>query len=172
MFNNNRNNNIEKKGRTYNFCLNSNFYLESSVPPATSNFFIDWSVLPEGEYKVSFSFISAITATDLRGNLNCMIYLDLGQASTTMLKSSAELSNNTYRGSFLGCARQTSYVIGTTTPTEYVTYLYADKYTNPPVYLFTRPRNNNASLEIFRSGALSDFTTLAEYVLTLSFELQ
>lgn len=171
MFNNNKNNNVEKKGRTYNFCLNSNF--GGNTPTTYSSFFVDWSVLPEGEYKVSFSFTSAITSTDIAGNLNALLYLDLGQASTSMIKSSTALSNNTYRGSFLGCLRQTSYAIGTTTPTDYVTFLYADKYSNPPIYLFTRPRNNNVSVEINRANtSFTSFSPIGDYVLTLSFELQ
>ena len=70
MFSNN--NNIVKKGRTYNFVLNSNF--GGATPATSSTFFIDWSVLPEGEYKVSFTFTSAITATDLSNSNNAVIY--------------------------------------------------------------------------------------------------
>ena len=176
MFNNNRNNNIVRKGRTYNFVLNSNYTLTqtfggNNIPPAICNFYVDWSVLPEGEYKVSFTYSSAITADDFAGNLNAILYLDLGQASTTMIKSSAALSRNTYRGTFLGCLRQKSYVVEA--PTEYVTFLHADKFTNPPIYLFSRPRNNNVSVNIARSNTTyTDFSPLSEYVLTLSFELQ
>lgn len=176
MFNNNRNNNIVRKGRTYNFVLNSNYTINNqtfggnNIPPATCNFYVDWSVLPEGEYKVSFTYTSAITATMLRQNLNCLLYLDLGQASTSMLRQSAALSNNATRGSFLGCLRPKGYAVEE--PTDYVTFLHADKFTNPPIYLFTRPRNNNVSVQIFRAGAYADYSPLSEYILTLSFELQ
>ena len=43
-----QNNNIITKKRIYNFCLNSNF--GGNTPATSSTFFIDWSVLPEGEY--------------------------------------------------------------------------------------------------------------------------
>jgi hypothetical protein len=46
------------KKRIYNFCLNSNF--GGNTPATSSTFFVDWSVMPEGEYKVSFTFTSAI----------------------------------------------------------------------------------------------------------------
>ena len=171
MFNHNNNNHITKK-RIYNFCLNSNF--GGNTPATSSTFFIDWSVLPEGEYKVSFTFTSSIASTDLGNTNNAVIYLDLGQASTTIIEASVALSNNTYRGGFLGCLRQASYTTGTTTTTDNITFLYADTNTNPPVYILTRPRNNNVSVDIHTSSTTTstNFTPIGAYVLTLSFELQ
>ena len=156
------------KNRIYNFCLNSNF--GGATPATSSTFFIDWSVLPEGEYKVSFTFTSAITGTDLGNTTNAVIYLDLGQASQSIIEPSAALSANTYRGGFLGCLRQTSYSIAA----DYVTFLYADTITNPPVYILTRPRNNNISVDIHTGSTTTttNFTPIGAYVLTLSFELQ
>jgi hypothetical protein len=156
------------KNRIYNFCLNSNF--GGKTPETSSTFFVDWSVLPEGEYKVSFTFTSAITTSDLGNTVNAVIYLDLGQASTSIIEASAANAANTYRGGFLGCLRQTSYTI----TTEYVTSLYADTNTNPPVYILTRPRNNSVSVDIHTSSTTTttNFTPIAAYVLTLSFEYQ
>ena len=156
------------KNRIYNFCLNSNF--GGATPATSSTFFIDWSVLPEGEYKVSFTFTSAITATDLGNTTNAVIYLDLGQASTSIIEPSAALAANTYRGGFLGCLRQTSYSVSA----DYVTFLYADTITNPPVYILTRPRNNSVSVDIHTGSTTTttNFTPIGAYVLTLSFELQ
>ncbi len=45
--------------------------------------------MPEGEYKVSFTFTSAITVTDLGNTTNAVIYLDLGQASTSIIEPSS-----------------------------------------------------------------------------------
>ena len=86
------------KNRIYNFCLNSN--LGGNSPITSSTFFVDWSVMPEGEYKVSFTFTSAITVGDLGSITNAVIYLDLGQASSSIIEPSAALSANTYRGGF------------------------------------------------------------------------
>lgn len=160
------------KNRIYNFCLNSNF--GGATPATSSTFFIDWSVLPEGEYKVSFTFTSAIASSDLADITNAVVYLDLGQASTSIIESSIALSNNTYRGGFLGCLRQTSYTTGTTTATDFITYLYADTNTNPPIYILTRPRNNSVSVDINTSAisTVTNFSPIGAYVLTLSFEYQ
>ena len=171
MLSHNNNNHITKK-RIYNFVLNSNF--GGNTPVTSSTFFVDWSVLPEGEYKVSFTFTSALAGTDIVITTNAVVYLDLGQASTSIIESSAALANNTYRGGFLGCLRPTGYQVGTTTPTDYLTFLYADVNTNPPVYIFTRPRNNQVSVDIHTSSTTTttNYSPIGAYVLTLSFELQ
>jgi len=168
-----QNNNIQiPKKRIYNFCLNSNF--GGATPATSSTFFIDWSVMPEGEYKVSFTFTSTMPATDLGNSTNAVIYLDLGQASTSIIEASAANAFNTYRGGFLGCLRQSSYAVGATTVTDYITFLYADTNTNPPIYILTRPRNSNVSVDIHTSSTTTttNFSPIGAYVLTLSFELQ
>ena len=164
----NSNGTIVKKGTTYNFCLNSNF--GELVGTTIRTFFIDWSVMPEGEYKVSFTFTSAVTTTDLENTANAVIYLDLGQSSTSIIESSATLSKNSYRGGFLGCLRQNSYAIAA----DFITSVYADLNTNPPVYIFSRPKNNNVSVDIHTSSTTTNtnFSPIGAYVLTLSFELQ
>ena len=134
------------KNRIYNFCLNSNF--GGNTPATSSTFFVDWSIMPEGEYKVSFTFTSTIASSDLGNVNNAVIYLDLGQACQSIIESSAALSSNTYRGGFLGCLRQTSYATGALSLTDYIIFLYADTITNPPVYILNRPRNNSVSVDI------------------------
>jgi hypothetical protein len=164
----NSNGTIVKKGTTYNFVLNSAF--GGNTPATSSSFFVDWSVMPEGEYKVSFTFTSAVTTTDLENTANAVIYLDLGQSSTSIIESSVALSKNSYRGGFLGCLRQNSY----TTATDFVTSLYADLNSNPPVYIFSRPRNNSVSVDINTSSTdtITNFSPIGGFVLILSFELQ
>ena len=126
--------------------------------------------MPEGEYKVSFTFTSAITVGDLGSTTNAVLYLDLGQASSSIIESSAALTANTYRGGFLGCLRQTSYA----NATDFVTYLYADTVSNPPIYILNRPRNNSVSVDIHTSATstTTNFSPIGAYVLTLSFEYQ
>jgi hypothetical protein len=160
------------KNRIYNFCLNSNFGGNTTI--TSSTFFVDWSIMPEGEYKVSFTFTSAITATDLGNTTNAVIYLDLGQASSSIIEPSAALSANTYRGGFLGCLRQASYATGAAALSDYITFLYADINNNPPVYILNRPRNNSVSVDINTSATstTTNFSPIGAYVLTLSFEYQ
>jgi hypothetical protein len=163
---------IVKRGRTYNFCLNSNF--GGNTPATSSSFFIDWSVMPEGEYKVCFTFTSEATSSDLTNTSNAVLYLDLGQSSTSIIESSVALSRNGYRGGFLGCLRQSSFSSGNTAATDHITFLYADTNTNPPVYILNRPRNNSVSVDIHTASlsTTANFSPIGAYVLTLSFELQ
>jgi hypothetical protein len=163
-----QNSNIVKKGTTYNFVLNSNF--GELVGTTIRTFFIDWSVMPEGEYKVSFTFTSVNTTSDLENTTNAVLYLDLGQSSTSIIESSTTLSKNSYRSGFLGCLRQNSYA----TATDFITSIYADLNTNPPVYIFSRPRNNSVIVDINTSSVdtTTNFSPIGGYVLTLSFELQ
>jgi hypothetical protein len=162
----------EKKKRVYNIVLNS--LLGGASPTTGSTFFVDWSILPEGEYKVSFTFSSNATGTDLTLSTTPVIYLELGQASTTVIEPSAASANTTYRGGFLGCLRGQSITSTTAATTEYYTFLYADTNTNPPVYLLSRPRNNTITVDIHTSSATlsTNYTPIGAYVLTLSFELQ
>jgi hypothetical protein len=170
--NNNSSQFSENKNRIYNFCLNSNF--AGATPTTSSTFFVNWSVMPEGEYKVSFTFTSVATSSDLTNTANAVLYLDLGQASTSIIESSVALSNNTYRGGFLGCLRQSSFSSGNTAATDHITFLYADTNTNPPVYILTRPRNNSVNVDIHTSSTTTNtnFSPIGAYVLTLSFEYQ
>ena len=166
------NNNIITKKRIYNFCLNSNF--GGRTPVTSSSFYVNWSVMPEGEYKVSFTFTSALASSDITITTNAVLYLDLGQASTSIIESSDALSSNAYRGGFLGCLRPTGYIVGGLTPTDYLTFLYADTNTNPPVYILNRPRNSQVSVDIHTSSTSTNtnYSPIGDYVLTLSFELQ
>lgn len=170
MFNNKNGNHITEKKRTYNIILNNNF--GTGAPTASTKFYVDWSVIPEGEYKVTFTFTSSITATDLGNTTNACLYLDLGQSSTSIIETSGTSSFSLagIKSSFLGCLRQTSYAVSA----DYVTFLYADTITNPPVYLLNRPKNSSVSVDIHTSSTstTTNFTPIGDYVLTLSFERQ
>jgi len=170
--NNNSSQFYETKKRIYNFCLNS--ALGGGSPTSGSTFFVDWSILPEGEYKVSFTFSSVATGTDLTLATTPVIYLELGQASTTVIEPSAANANTTYRGGFLGCLRAQSITSTLAGTAEYYTFFYADTNNNPPVYLLSRPRNNTVTVDIHTSSATlqTNYTPVGAYVLTLSFEYQ
>jgi len=169
---NNNHEMYEKKKRVYNIVLNS--LLGGASPTTGSTFFVDWSILPEGEYKVSFTFSSNATGSDLTLSTTPVIYLELGQASTTVIEPAAANANTTYRGGFLGCLRAQSITSTVASTTEYYTFLYADTVNNPPVYLLSRPRNNTVTVDIHTSSATlqTNYTPIGAYVLTLSFELQ
>jgi len=138
------------KNRIYNIVLNSNF--GDGLPTASTKFYVDWTIMPQGEYKVSFSFTSVATATDILNVANAVIYLDLGQSSTSIIEAtptSSTLTGLANRGQFLGCLRPTSFTAKDEVPaTVFLTSLYADINTNPPLYIYSRPNNTQVSVDI------------------------
>ena len=162
--------NGSNKKRIYNFVLNSN--LGSGTPASGETFYVDWSIMPEGEYKVSFAFTSGSAGADFTATNTAVIYLDLGQSSTSVCQVAPTSTQSPTRGTFLGCLRQSSYVNVATTAG--IPFLYADTDTNPPLYIFNRPRNSNCYVEIHTGSATqqTNFTPIGGYILTLSFELQ
>ena len=144
-------------GRIYNVVF------QSSVPSTTTVgevYYYDWAQLPQGEYKVSFSFVSAIATLVDTSVAN--IYVDLGQNCAY-----ASASNEVYRSGYLGSLKYSG--------TGSANYLYSAVNDNPPVYLMNRPNNNRIMIEI-HSNATGFETNYSpnpgEYTLCLSFELQ
>jgi hypothetical protein len=162
--------------RIYNIVLNSNF--GDGLPTASTKFYVDWTVIPQGEYKVTFSFTSVATSSDILNVANAVIYLDLGQSSTSIIEASPSSSTLTLagtRGQFLGCLRPVSITATDATPaTVYITSLYADINTNPPLYIYSRPNNSQVSVDIHTASTSqqTNYTPCGAYVLTLSFEYQ
>ena len=66
-----------------------NVILESNVGTGAGNYgrtyYIDWSTLPQGAYKVSFNFNSAVVVTV--NNIIANIFCDLGQGQNTIIAS-------------------------------------------------------------------------------------
>jgi len=145
-------------GRIYTVVFNGDV---STLTLTTSNiFFYDWGQLPEGEYKVSFSFISGI-ATLI--NTNCAnVHIDLGQNANMSTSNGQGIKSG-----YLGFLRFSG--------TGASNYLFASTVDNPPVYLMNRPANNRVMVEIKTStnSIETNYSPVpVAYTLCLSFELQ
>jgi len=140
-----------------------NVVFQSAIPSTTTIgevFFYDWGQLPQGEYKVTFSFISAIAT--LVNTTVANIFVDLGQ--DTVLATS---SGQQYRSGFLGMLRYTG--------TGASNYLFAGLNDNAPTYLMQRPTNNRVFVQIHNNnGTFETNYAVAPgvYTLCMSFELQ
>ena len=140
-----------------------NVVFQSSIPSQTTVgeiFFFDWGQLPQGEYKVSFSFVSGIAT--LVNSTVANIFVDLGQDVQI-----ATVTGNQFRSNYLGMLRWTG--------TGASNYLFAGLNDNPPVYLMNRPNNNKVFIQIHANTGT--FTTNyspvpGAYTLSMSFELQ
>ena len=144
-----------------------NVILESNVGTGAGNYgrtyYIDWSILPQGAYKVSFNFNSAVVITV--NNIIANIFCDLGQGQNTIIANGQ--TGSVYRQNYLG----TLYWTGTGANNA----LYAHITSNPPIYLTQRPMNNTVFIEIHTNSAPFETNYAApdvgQYTMVLSFEL-
>ena len=143
-----------------------NIILESSLGVGPGNYgrtyFIDWARLPQGAYKITYTFNSAVVTTvnDIVANL----FIDLGQGQNTIIATGQ--TGIAYRQNYLG----TLFWTGTGANNA----LYANTTSNPPIYISQRPTNNTVYVEVHTNS--SPFETnytgpdVGRYTLVLSFE--
>ena len=121
---------------------------------------IDWSFLDEGEYDLTFSFVSAstgATATNVKG----IALLGLGTQMKTYIAGS---STDTKNSPIIGLLNRTIFNDGTNKQT------FRQSEYNPVVVLNSRPSNN-----IFRVKIIASSTQVAtigmggSYILILGF---
>ena len=147
-------------GKIFNVVLEST--LGSGVGNYGRTYFFDWGRIPQGRYKVSFVFNSAVVATTNTTVAN--IFVDLGQGCNTFIASTGQ----GYRQNYLGMLLWTGTGAGNA--------LWCDAYTNPPVYLNQRPTQNSVFVEIHTNASPFEANyanpDVGQYTLVLSFELQ
>jgi hypothetical protein len=147
-------------GKSYNVVLNSEM---STLTTVGETFNIDWGFLPNGPYKVSFCFNSAIAT--LTNGVIAAIYVDIGQGRTTKIACNSSSNAVGYRNNYLG----TLFYTGTGASNN----LYADTHTNVPIYIENRPTNNTVFVQIHTSSIdqTTNYTPApGAYILTLNFE--
>ena len=159
--------------QSFNVVVNSNLCTPETAGNANTNknYYIDWSsILPQGEYELTFSFMSEVVNITAFLNLP-MIYVDfLAQAHINSCQASFQATSS----NFLGFAFPT--VID---PVTHYAYLRADKNSNQPIYLVNRPYSNNFNISILNNSNpatswLDDSATPADissYVIVFHFRL-
>ena len=140
-----------------------NVILQSAIGDgtATSNetFFYDWTQIPDVPYYFTFSFMSAVGA--LTFTQIASIYIDLSQ-SNNQLATSQSSGSVAYKGQFLG-----------NLPYAFVSpnnYLVAENNSNPPTYLYGRPKSNNFTVGIYSIPTTEYTPVVGLYSLILSFQ--
>lgn len=127
-------------------------------------FLIDWALLPDKKFKVTWGFGGG--SIDMSTGLNdiCLLYVELGQ-------------DNIYISDTKNVRGTRSRCIGVVVPNETLTastFLYGDKNINGPVFLDSRPTNNEFSVSLKNLAGQrwvdSVGGILPEYILNLSFE--
>ena len=146
------------KGEIYNFILHSDIGVGTSV--ANEYFFVNWNILPESRYKLTFAFTSS-TLT-IATAFDAILYIsELGCSNNiTCMPPSGSMA---YNAGFIGIIRNYTAT----------TYLETNTIDNPPSYLRSRPRDNQINVRIHQnlSTTGTDYTPLpTRYTLILSFE--
>ena len=160
MFNNfqplNTQSSIENE-ESFTVVLNSNL-ASGTVNEATFNF--NWSILPDRTYSVHYSFNTS-NMSIATGKV-CIISSDIFIGSNTYFAGSQNLRTESSTSLFLGVAYP--YIYGATSA------LHADDSTAPPLFLNTRPTNNQFTVYIKTADATPiDYPSLGAWVLVLQF---
>jgi hypothetical protein len=123
----------------YTIVLNSNLGSGALNNEKTFNF--DWSVIPDRNYEVHFSFNSMPMSLTWISQPICMIYSDLFAGGNVYMPNG---SNGAQTTQALGVAFP--YVQSATT------FLHAEDGTCPPIYINTRPRNNQFTVDLLTNA--------------------
>lgn len=157
----------------YNVIVNSKFCTTATAGNAVNDksYYIDWSsILPQGEYELSFNFLSEGNAVDTLPSLPIISIDFLAQGYIELCRPSYQATSSNILG-FV-------YPLGFHPATNQV-FFRAEKYSNNPVFLVNRPYNNEFRVQILNNDnppipwvdQAAVPVSMAPYVLNLSFKL-
>ena len=140
---------------SYNVYIDSNSASVSTVGNIANKYYINWaSIIPEGSYNVSFSFVSQ--SDNIYDGVEIVsLFCNLGGNNQFKANSSST--------SVMGFLSIIS--IGTSN-----CYLYSELTTNPKVYLQQRPNDNDLIIQLFDGLDTSTNIQADRYCMILHFE--
>jgi len=142
---------------SYTVVLNSNL---SSGTVSEAKFSFDWSIMPDRNYSVHYSFNT--TNMNIATGKVCLISSDLFTGSNSYIASAGNSRT----------VAQTTTILGVAYPYIYgaASALHADDSTAPPLYLNARPTANHFTVYIQTADATPvDYPSLGAWVLVLRF---
>jgi len=142
---------------SFNVCCDSSNNFYSQVNGSTTQFWFDWSLVPDGTYNLTFSYMSDDTTTTLSPVMT--LWVDFNGNENQYLAS----SGNSKKINFIGSLKADKH--GTNS------FYYADINTNPAVQLI-KPTNNVFTVSLNNALTTTSYATpvAAQYVLILHFE--
>ena len=140
---------------SYNVYIDSNQASLATVGNIANQYYINWaSIIPEGSYNVSFSFVSQ--SDNIYDGVEIVsVFCNLGGNNQFKANSSST--------SVMGFLSIIS--IGTSN-----CYLYSELTTNPKVYLQQRPNDNDLIIQLFDGLDTSTNIQADRYCMILHFE--
>jgi hypothetical protein len=128
--------------KSYNVVVNSTFCTSDTALNLNSNknYYIDWSaILPQGEYELTFSFISEGNTIANFVQLP-LIYADfLSQANVDAVQSGFQGNSSNLLGTIFPINLD---------PNAHICFFRADSKFNPPIFLANRPYSNNFNIKV------------------------
>jgi len=150
----------------FNIVLNSQqVSASSSGNPNDCTYEFNWTNIPQGKYKMSFSY-KGQNNSDFIANDSPQLFLSLGATPSCYQASNA---NGSVVSNFIGSLHAETH-----SATEVV--FYANIQDNPDVFFDSIPTSGPIRLQVYRANFTTLFTTittnqnLANYVMILSFE--
>lgn len=160
---------------SYQVVFNSSLGTMNNNMLGNYSFYYDWTTLPQGEYLVNMTFLTNnISVVDNRYAGNS-IFIDLGQANNTVFFPSGQDNYNVVNKNFVGML----LFSGTNTLGQGASApFYCNSYTTKPLYLRSRPTNNDVNVLILTDykqqyilDMISTNDPLYNYTLCLTFNL-
>jgi hypothetical protein len=152
--------------KRFNIVLNSQqVSASSSGNPNDCTYEFNWTNIPRGKYKMSFSY-KGQNNSDFVSNDSPQIFLSLGTVPSVYQASNA---NGSVVSNWIGSLHAETHAA-----TEIV--FFANLTDNPDVYYDHLPTSGPIRVQVYRANFTSLFTTittnqnLANYVMCLSFE--
>lgn len=134
------------------------------------SYFFDWSTIPQGEYLVNMSMISNGNIANPIIYSTCSVYIDLGQDDTVFFPSNQQ-NYNIRNKSFVGfCPLSGTNTLGQGGCPP----LYSNHNTTKPLYISSRPTNNNVIVNIlsdYKEQYAISLASIYNYTLILNFNL-
>lgn len=154
--------------KCFNIIFNSRQGTQPSTNKADSTYTFDFTTIPSGEYRTTFSYMGQENDLSISASHNykiAQVFMNIGKANDFLAGNNTgtvKYSSTNFMG-FLDTNRNTNYA-----------YLYAKEMDNSPVHI-NRPINNVVNIKILDNlGALyvdSGGVDLNHYVLVLHLEL-
>ena len=143
---------------SFNVCCDSSNNFVSQVNGSSTQFFFDWSKLPEGKYKVTFSYMADDTTTTLSPVMTLWTDLNSGDSNYTAGNGTAAMN---------GC-------LGNVFPDGHGAnrFYYAKACDNCPVEMY-KPMNNFFNIYLRNGLTVTPYSTpvATQYVLIMNFAL-
>lgn len=144
--------------KMYNVCCDSSNNYVSQVNGSETKFYFDWSKIPEGQYKVTFCYMSDDTTTTLSPVMTLHTDLNSGDSSYTAGNGTSAMN----------------MCLGNLFPDKHGAngYYFATPVHNCPVLMY-RPNNNYFSVYLRNGLTTTNYSTptASQYVLIMNFEL-